>query len=113
MPESDNLNTRYPSDYPLEQIQKFKAKQSSISAEVRRYEKAGELKDQVTFLSPFRALVPSSDPEKPYFVKFRKEFEGDVLDCECTSFMFGVVPDPDFQCKHLIAASEKWDEVNK
>ena len=112
MPESYNLNNRYPNNYPLEQEQQFKAKQMNVNAQKRRYEKALELKQNVVFLSEFRALVPSSDPAKPYFVKFRKENPLDKLDCECPSFMFGIVPEPDFLCKHIISAQERWRELH-
>lgn len=73
----------------------------------KRFKKALQLKDKVTFtVAAERAVMPSSNSEIPYSIKFSEPYN-----CECMSFIFGCARDPNFQCYHVIAAILRWREL--
>lgn len=88
--------------------------QHTVQAQKARYDRASKLVSDVQFTTPYDAIVPSRDPAKPYHCTFREDEElKKHLDCECESFIYGVVRNAKFECKHIIAARDKWDELNK
>ena len=91
-----------------EKPEEKKNRQLSLKAQKNRFDAAKEIKNTVKFIiEGERAEVASSDPLKPYYVIF----SGPKLDCNCTSFIFGNAADAAFECKHIIAARERWQEV--
>lgn len=88
--------------------------QHTIMAQKNRYLRADELENSVVFTSEYDALVQSRDPAKPYHVIFRESKKlRKKLDCECESFIYGVVRNEKFECKHIIAAQKRWEKLNE
>lgn len=85
--------------------------QHTIMAQKKRYQRANNI-EEVVFTSEFDALVQSRNPLKPYHVVFREDNKAKrKLDCECESFLYGVVRNEKFECKHIVAARNKWDRL--
>ena len=54
-----------------------------------------------------RAKVPSQRPgEEDHYCTFQGK-----LDCDCTSFIYGNVHDPNFECYHIMAARMFWKYI--